>query len=111
MKKAEARDDLVLIYTTAASLVEAERLGAMLVEGRLAACVNVLPGMRSIYRWKGEVERADEAVLIVKTRRGLVEEARRAFRAAHSYQTPAFLVIEVPEGDADYLAWLRAGTA
>jgi len=111
MTRTEAPDDVVLVYTTAASLVEAETIGADLVERRLAACVNILPHMRSIYRWKGVVERADEVVMIVKTVRRLVEPARQRFREAHSYETPAFLVIEAPGGDADYLAWLRAETA
>ncbi len=64
--------------------------------------------MRSIYRWKGSIERAGEVVMIVKTIRRQVEPARDHLRRMHSYETPAFLVIDVPEGDADYLAWLRA---
>ncbi|MBL8568249.1 MAG: divalent-cation tolerance protein CutA [Phreatobacter sp.] len=111
MTPGTAPDDVVLIYTTAGTLVEAEAIGALLVEGRHAACVNILPQMRSIYRWNGAVERSDEAVMIVKTTRAKLEPARIAFRAAHSYETPAFLVIEVPEGDADYLAWLRGQVA
>ncbi len=106
-----APDDVVLVYTTAANLVEAEAIGVALVERGLAACVNILPQMRSIYRWKGAVERTDEAVMIVKTTRAKLEAARAAFRAAHSYETPAFLVIEVPDGDEDYLAWLRGQVA
>ncbi|MGU9980261.1 divalent-cation tolerance protein CutA [Phreatobacter sp. HK31-P] len=111
MTRAETPDDVVLVYTTAASLVEAETIGADLVERHLAACVNILPGMRSIYRWQGSVERADEVVMIVKTVRRLLEPARLRFREAHSYDTPAFLVIGVPDGDADYLAWLRGQVA
>ncbi|MBY0361982.1 MAG: divalent-cation tolerance protein CutA [Phreatobacter sp.] len=111
MTRTEAPDDVVLVYTTAPSLVEAETIGADLVERRLAACVNILPAMRSVYRWQGRVERADEVVMIIKTVRTLLEPARRHFRAAHSYDTPAFLVIDVPGGDADYLAWLRSQTA
>lgn len=107
MTRAETPDDVVLVYTTAASLVEAETIGADLVEHHLAACVNILPAMRSIYRWQGSVERADEVVMIVKTVRRQLEAARQRFRAIHAYDTPAFLVIDVPEGDADYLAWLR----
>lgn len=108
MTRAETPDDVVLIYTTAANLVEAEAIGTGLVERRLAACVNILPGMRSIYRWKGSIERAGEVVMIVKTIRRQVEPSRDHLRRMHSYETPAFLVIDVPEGDADYLAWLRA---
>ena len=111
MTRAETPDDVVLVYTTAASLVEAETIGADLVEHHLAACVNILPAMRSIYRWKGNVERAEEVVMIVKTIRRQVGPARARFREAHSYETPAFLVIDVPDGDADYLAWLRAQVA
>lgn len=96
-----------MIYTTAASLVEAEAIGEQLVGAGLAACVNILPGMMSIYRWKGAVERAHEAVMIVKTTRSLVERVRVTFREAHSYETPAFLVLNVADGDADYLNWLR----
>lgn len=111
MTPGTAPDDVVLVYTTAGTLVEAEAIGSLLVEGGHAACVNILPQMRSIYRWKGAVERADEAVMIVKTTRARLDAARAAFRAAHSYETPAFLVIEVPGGDADYLAWLRGELA
>lgn len=110
MTRAETQDDVVLVYTTAANPVEAEAICTDLVERRLAACANILPGMRSIYRWQGKVERAEEVVMIVKTIRRQVEPARRRLRESHSYETPAFLVIDVPDGDADYLAWLRAET-
>lgn len=108
MTRNDRPDDVVLVYTTAASLVEAETIGEQLVASGLAACVNTLPAMRSIYRWKGVVERGEEVVMIVKTVRRKLPAAREAFREAHSYETPAFLVIEVPDGDGDYLAWLRA---
>jgi periplasmic divalent cation tolerance protein len=109
--RVETPDDVLLVYTTAASLVEAETIGDELVGHGLAACVNILGSMRSIYRWKGKVERAEEVVMIVKTTRARLEDARRVFREAHSYETPAFLVIDVPSGDADYVAWLRAAVA
>lgn len=111
MTGSDKPDEVVLVYTTAASLVEAESIGGQLVASGLAACVNILPGMRSIYRWKGAVERADEVAMIIKTVRRQVEAARLAFRAAHSYETPAFLVIAVPDGDPDYLAWIRGELA
>ncbi|MCZ8314895.1 divalent-cation tolerance protein CutA [Phreatobacter sp.] len=111
MTRAEKPDDVVLVYTTAASLVEAETIAEDLVERRLIACANILPGMRSIYRWKGQVERGDEVVMILKTVRARLHEAQARFREAHSYDTPAFLVVDVPVGDEAYLAWLRAETA
>lgn len=100
-------DDIVLIYTTVGSLVEAETIGEQLVGARAAACVNITPGMLSIYRWQGKVDRGHEATMIVKTTRARVETCRRLVREAHSYDTPAFVVLESSGGDPAYLAWLR----
>jgi len=101
----------VLVYTTYPSIVEAEKTGRALVERRLCACVNILPGMISHYRWQGAVERAEEVVMIVKTRASLIEGVRAAVKEMHSYSTPAFLVIPVEGVDPDYLDWLMAETA
>src|SRR5256885_10172716 len=75
----------VFVYTTYPSLVEAERIGKALLERRLAACVNILPGMISHYRWQGAIERGEEVVMIVKTRASLSEDVRAAMKAMHSY--------------------------
>ena len=96
----------VLVYTTWPSIVEAERAGREIVEQRLAACVNILPGMVSHYWWQGKVERAEEAVMIVKTRAALAEPVRQAVKALHAYQTPAIMVLPVESVDADYYAWI-----
>lgn len=95
--------------TTAASDVEAEKIARDLVERRLAACVNVLPCVRSIYRWKGEVHADDERLLLIKTTFDRVEEVRKVVRTLHSYELPEFLVLPVLSGDPDYLAWLAEG--
>jgi periplasmic divalent cation tolerance protein len=100
----------VLVYTTYPSLVEAEGAGRALVEQRLAACVNILPRMISHYCWQGQIERAEEVVMIVKTRATLAESVRRAIKAAHSYTTPAIMVIPLESVDANYLDWLTAAT-
>jgi periplasmic divalent cation tolerance protein len=100
----------VFVYTTYPSLVEAEKAGQVLVGSRLAACVNILPGMVSIYRWQGAVERAEEAVMIVKTRASLAEAVRAAVKAAHPYDTPAILVLPVESIDQRYFAWILAET-
>lgn len=100
----------VFVYTTYPSIVEAENAGRTLVEQRLAACVNILPGMISLYRWQGAIERADEVVMIIKTRAALAEEVRAAVIKMHSYSTPAILVIALESVDAAYLAWLFAET-
>jgi len=104
-------DDPVLVYTTWPSAAEAEAAGRALVEQRLAACVNILPGMVSIYAWQGAVERADEAVMIVKTRQALAGQAAEAVRARHPYAVPAILVLPTLSVDADYAAWIAAETA
>jgi periplasmic divalent cation tolerance protein len=100
----------VLVYTTYPSIVEAETAGRALVERRLCACVNILPGMISHYRWQGAVERAEEVVMIVKTRASLFEEVRVAVKQMHSYSTPAILVIPVESIDDAYLDWLLTET-
>lgn len=98
----------VLVYTTFPSLVEAEAAGRQILERRLAACVNILPGMVSHYWWQGAIERAEEAVMIVKTRAALTEPVREAVRAVHPYETPAIMIVPVEGGDPDYLAWIAA---
>src|SRR5262245_23584733 len=101
----------VLVYTTYPSIVEAEKSGRALVERRLCACVNILPGMISHYWWQGAVERGEEVVMIIKTRASLIEDVRTAVRELHSYTTPAFLVLPVEQVDPAYLEWLLAETA
>ena len=101
----------VFVYTTYPSLVEAERAGRAIVERRLAACVNILPGMISHYRWQGQIERGEEVVMIFKTRASLAEAVRAAVKESHAYDTPAIVVLPVEGGDPDYLAWIMAETA
>jgi len=96
----------VLVYTTWPSLVEAEAAGRRIVEKRLAACVNILPGMVSHYWWEGKVERAEEAVMIVKTRASLADPVAAAVKELHSYTTPAIMVLPVESADAAYYAWI-----
>jgi periplasmic divalent cation tolerance protein len=103
-------DRAVFVYTTFPSVVEAEKAGKTLVEGRLAACVNILPGMISHYRWQGAVERGEEAVMIVKTRASLAEPVRAAVRESHPYDTPAIVVLPVESMDETYFAWIMAST-
>jgi periplasmic divalent cation tolerance protein len=103
-------DRAVFVYTTWPTLPEAEEAGRTLVERRLAACVNILPGMISHYRWQGEVERGEEAVMIIKTRASLAESVRHAVKERHSYATPAILVIPLESVDQAYLGWILGET-
>ena len=100
----------VFVYTTYPSLVEAERIGRALLERRLAACVNILPGMISHYWWQGAIERGEEVVMIVKTRASLAEGVRAAVKEMHSYTTPAILVLPIEGGEPGYLDWLMQET-
>src|ERR1700741_2250882 len=101
---------VVFVYTTYPSIVEAEEAGRALVERRLAACVNILPGMISHYRWEGAVERAEEVVMLIKTRDSLAEAVRSEVKPRHSYHAPAILVLPIESADQTYLAWVMAET-
>ena len=100
----------VFVYTTYPSIVEAEQAGRALVERRLCACVNILPGMISHYRWEGKIERGEETVMIIKTRASLAGDVSAAVKEMHSYGTPAILVIALESVDPAYHKWLLAET-
>ena len=99
-------DKPVLIYATFPSPEAAEAVGGALVDQALAACVNILPGMISIYVWQGERHRDGETVMIIKTRAGLVDRAISEARRMHPYSNPALLVLPVTGGSADFLQWV-----
>lgn len=100
----------VLVYTTWPSVEEAEAAGRGFVEEKLCACVNILPGMISVYAWQGQIERASEAVMLLKTRHERAPALMEAVRAAHPYDTPAILQLPVAAIDAGYAAWIHAET-
>ncbi len=106
----DTNDKAVLIYSTFPSPEAAEAVGAHLVDQRLAACVNIIPGMTSIYRWQGERQKDSETVMIIKTRAALAETAIAEGRARHPYTNPAFVVLPVAGGAKDFLDWIRAET-
>lgn len=107
----DTNDKPVLIYATFPDAESAETVGRHLVEAGLAACVNILPGMISLYRWEGNVARDNECVLIIKTRAGMAEAAVAEGTRLHPYDTPAFLTLAVEGGAPDYLAWLVQATS
>jgi periplasmic divalent cation tolerance protein len=109
-KRMNEMERAVFVYTTYPSVVEAERAGREIVERRLAACVNILPGMISHYWWQGALERGEEVVMIIKTRASLAEDVRKAVKGMHSYTTPAILVIPLESVDEAYLRWMMAET-
>jgi len=100
-----------LVYVTAPSLAEAESLARLAVEGRLAACANILPAMRSLYWWQGKLESADEVVLLLKTTDALVPALTTALTEAHSYDCPCVVALPIASGNPDFLRWIEAETA
>lgn len=103
--------DARIVITTAGSREEAERIAQFLVEEQIAACVNLLPGVTSVYRWQGAVERADEILLLIKTRAAHLEAVDAALHRLHSYEVPEFLVLQAEAGSKAWLEWLAASTA
>jgi periplasmic divalent cation tolerance protein len=97
-----------VVVTTAGSEDEARRIASALVERRLAACVNVMPRIQSTYRWKDAIERAEEWMLLVKTRRERFDAVAAAIHELHSYELPEVVMLDVLRGDPRYLAWIDA---
>ncbi len=98
--------DKIVVLSTCASLEEGERLARLLVEQRLAACVNVAPGARSFYRWEGKVESAEECLLVIKSSRSLYPALNAVLEKEHSYETPESVALPILDGSAGYLNWL-----
>ena len=98
--------DAIIVFITASNGEEAARLADMLVGAHLAACVQILPEMESVYRWQGKIERAAEVLLLAKTTKSKFEELEREVRALHSYDTPEIIAVPVVAGSARYLEWL-----
>lgn len=98
--------DKIVVLTTCDSLESATNLAHSLVENRVAACVNILPGARSVYHWKGKIEDAAEWLLVIKSRRDLFPALRAAVEKLHTYEVPELIALPVVEGSQPYLAWL-----
>ena len=103
--------EVIVVFMTAANPEEAGRLAETLVENRLAACVQILPEIESVYRWQGKVERQREVLLIAKTTRAKFEELEKKVRAIHSYETPEIVALPLSDGSGPYLEWLSASVA
>lgn len=99
--------DKIVVLNTCDSEAEAERLARLLVNRHLAACVSVVPRLRSFYRWKGAVESQEEWLLLIKSSRPLFDRLRAAIEGAHTYEVPEVLALPVVDGAAPYLDWLE----
>ena len=98
----------IVVLMTAASREEANQIAEVLVSARLAACVQILPEIESVYRWQGEVKREKEILILAKTVASRFDELESKVRALHSYETPEILAVPVTGSSAPYLAWLLA---
>lgn len=99
-----------VILVTTASANEAERIGSSLVEERLAACVNIVGPIRSIYRWEGKVQRDEEHLLVIKANAAAFAQLRKRVGELHSYDTPEVIALPITDGSPEYLDWLRGST-
>lgn len=98
------------MYVTCESVEQAKKIGKAVVERRLAACANILPGMETIYWWNGKLEEGQESVLIFKTTTDLVEQLTEAVKEIHSYEVPCIIALPVQAGNPDYLRWIEQET-
>lgn len=101
-------DDAIAVFMTAPNGEEATRLADLLIGAQLAACVQILPEMESVYRWQGKIERQSEVLLIVKTTAGKFADLEREVRALHSYETPEIVAVPIVAASNPYLEWLVA---
>ncbi|MBI3209956.1 MAG: divalent-cation tolerance protein CutA [Candidatus Solibacter usitatus] len=101
----------LVVFCTCASPDEAEKIARTLVEKQLAACVNILPAVRSIYRWQGNVEDTTEVLLLIKTRQAVYPDLEKEIRKLHSYSAPEIVAIVIDRGSAAYLDWIAAETS
>ena len=101
-------NDQIVVLMTAPNAEEATRIAEMLVERTLAACVQILPPITSIYIWKGEVQRESEILLVAKSTRAKFDELEDAVRAVHSYETPEIIALPIVAGSQSYLSWLSS---
>ena len=111
MTATNGAERFALVLTTAATDEQAGTIADALVESGLAACVNIVGPIRSIYRWKGEICRDEERLLLVKTTVARFEEVRRRIRAVHTYELPEVVLVPLGAGDPDYLEWIAASVA
>jgi periplasmic divalent cation tolerance protein len=98
--------DYVVAFSTVVKAEDADRIAQALVERRVAACVNIVPGLLSVYRWKGKVERDREWLLVIKSRQDRVEALRAALVSLHPYEVPELIVLSIEAGHLPYLAWI-----
>jgi uncharacterized protein involved in tolerance to divalent cations len=102
--------DYIIVFVTAPSGKEGEKIAQALLEDKLAACVNIIPGLKSMFRWKGEISTEEEVLLLIKTKDRLFEKLKRRVIELHSYDVPEVVALGILAGNEKYLDWLKRET-
>lgn len=100
----------IQVITTISSKVEAEKISEALIKGRLAACVQIIGPIKSVYRWKGKIENAKEWACLIKTRKTFYKKVESAIRKIHPYEVPEIIAVSIADGSKDYLKWISSET-
>ena len=103
--------DYIAVLVTAPNEEEAAGIAKALVEERLAACANIVPGVRSIYRWEGKVQDDPEVLMVIKTRRELFDKLEKRVRELHPYEVPEVIALDITKGSEPYLGWISQSTS
>jgi len=105
-----AKPAYLVVFVTTSGYEEARRIADALVSQRKAACVNIVPQVKSLFRWKGKIEDAEESLLVIKTRAKLFPEVMNLVKSIHSYEVPEIIALSITEGNPDYLKWIDEET-
>jgi periplasmic divalent cation tolerance protein len=105
-----AKPGYLVVFITTSSYEEARKIADKLVDRKKAACVNIVPGVNSLFRWKGKIEEAEESLMVVKTRAELFPDVVSLVKSVHSYKVPEIIALPIVEGNPDYLEWLKKET-
>jgi periplasmic divalent cation tolerance protein len=104
------KEEFLLVLVTTTTLEEGERIAHILLNAKKAACINIVPAVRSRFWWQGKIDSADEALLVIKTRAPLLDELIRLVKENHSYEVPEVIALPISAGNEDYLRWLAEAT-
>lgn len=103
-------DDKIIVLITASSADEAARIATALVDGRLAACVNIVPSIRSVFSWQGKTQEAEETLLVCKSRKSMFAKLAGSVKKLHSYTVPEIIALPIVDGSEEYLSWIHEST-
>ena len=103
--------EYIVVFVTASSEEEAQKIAHNLLQNKLVACANIMPGIKSIYWWQGKIDQSAECLLVLKTQKKLFSKLAKAVKALHSYDLPEIIAFPIVEGDNNYLQWISKETA